>query len=579
MKWLTRSDWCSRIIAVLHLRNKFANKAKLRWLLGWKFCHSGKAIMRHFFEGFLGQLSISTRLWLGAALFLFFVGMTLRISGPILLSWLVGASLGSSGIWWMIVLYALTLFTSRVCVELQFASHVMFEQGFQKQLSLRLLHRFLHLPFEVAAMRSASENAIIADRGLNGIRNLFDVGFFAFGPLSIEIAVFLWIMGSTVGASPTLSSVVVIALYLAVTFDLSDRISTLQRRWFETATQMFKLVSEILRSYQTIRSFGQDSWATGRYAKATDGFISEVAASLRPGVLLGFIQGALLFILVLIVNTFILFSEKPLAEVIAALVLTNIFLVQIVSPLLQLSGAAQLGVQSYSAARQLFDVFKTPSVQAKIPHHQREDVNGISVPAVDFSVGESSLLRTSDCIYFPASGFTVITGKSGAGKTTLGKVVAGLFDPGVVVSSSHAVEKIFWLGQDADIFDLTLEENICLGEPLDDLRLAYALERAGIGDQERKSLSNRKLGEMGKNVSAGQKQRIGLARLVYFGAEVMVLDEPTASLDEVTKVGILETLRELSRSHMLIVITHDEAVAELATHRVSLEPVARTQNL
>jgi ABC-type multidrug transport system fused ATPase/permease subunit len=162
-----------------------------------------------------------------------------------------------------------------------------------------------------------------------------------------------------------------------------------------------------------------------------------------------------------------------------------------------------------------------------------------------------------------------IVGPSGAGKSTLADLLARLADPdegtialgGVDLRTApveHVRERIRLAGQDAHLLAGTIAANVRIGRAdATDAELERALEQAGLADwlDALPDGIHTLLGEDGVAVSGGQRQRIGLARALVSGAEILILDEPTAMLDPTTATGLLDDV--LATDRTLIVVTHD----------------------
>lgn len=178
--------------------------------------------------------------------------------------------------------------------------------------------------------------------------------------------------------------------------------------------------------------------------------------------------------------------------------------------------------------------------------------------------------------------FVAVTGKSGVGKSTCMKLLCGLLQPqeGDVcidgtplrsydVSSYRA--QIGVVMQDDDLFTGTLAENIGLDDSDDTERVYGAAKAACIHDEiERMPMRYRTLaGYMGAALSGGQKQRVMIARAIFRRPSLLLLDEATAHLDEVTKVEVLAGIRECGAS--VVFFTHDPVVVGVADRHVELQ--------
>jgi ATP-binding cassette, subfamily B, bacterial PglK len=164
-----------------------------------------------------------------------------------------------------------------------------------------------------------------------------------------------------------------------------------------------------------------------------------------------------------------------------------------------------------------------------------------------------------------------IVGKTGSGKSTLLDVILGILEPerGTVLVDGAPLARrreawqrsIGYVPQDVYLVDDTMRANVALGwygDEIDDERLLEAVRLAELDDVVARlpdGLDTR-VGERGVRLSGGQRQRVGLARALYTRPSVLVLDEATSNLDQVTERQIVETLNSLHGGITMIVVTH-----------------------
>ena len=181
----------------------------------------------------------------------------------------------------------------------------------------------------------------------------------------------------------------------------------------------------------------------------------------------------------------------------------------------------------------------------------------------------------------PATGITAVTGPSGCGKSTLLDALAGLLpiSEGVVTADGHRVggpawqEQVAWLPQRPHFVRGTIADNLRLGRPDATLeQLWTALRQVALEERVRALPQGLQspLGEDGTTLSAGERARLALARVVVADRPWMLLDEPTAHLDELTEKVITDTLVELGRRGAVIVVAHRPALVAVADQRLEL---------
>ena len=193
-------------------------------------------------------------------------------------------------------------------------------------------------------------------------------------------------------------------------------------------------------------------------------------------------------------------------------------------------------------------------------------------------------LRKVD-LCFGMNEFVAITGESGSGKSTLLKVISGMegFDEGELFIDGQPTsqydddewecyrrEKIGYIFQDYSLIGhYSTRDNIVSALMIMGLEKKTAIQKAdqylkrvGLAGQE---------GQKASELSSGQKQRLSIARALAKGTDIIVADEPTGNLDSETGEQIVRLLKELSKDHLVIMVTHNyEQVEPYATRKIRL---------
>jgi len=197
-----------------------------------------------------------------------------------------------------------------------------------------------------------------------------------------------------------------------------------------------------------------------------------------------------------------------------------------------------------------------------------DDSNAVTVRGVYKSYGDVKALKDLS-LDFPRGQLTSLLGPSGCGKTTLLKIIAGLLpaDSGEVMVNGHPVtgpgpDRAF-VFQD---FALLPWANVLRN-------VAFGLELRGVSRSEREAIAEKYINDVGlcgfenshpHELSGGMRQRVGLARALTVDAQVMLMDEPFAAVDEQTRRKFQEDLLNLvqNESKTFIFVTHsiEEAV-------------------
>ncbi|MFD7715329.1 thiol reductant ABC exporter subunit CydD [Streptomyces sp. NPDC059814] len=256
-------------------------------------------------------------------------------------------------------------------------------------------------------------------------------------------------------------------------------------------------------------------------------------------------------------------------------------------PLRQVGAQYHAAAEGLSAAEEIFSVLETEPRAGgtqDVPNSLRLELEGVTVRHAGRT--EPSLAGASLVV---DEGETVaLVGPSGVGKSTLLNVVLGFAGPdeGRVrvggtdladLSPERWRERIAWVPQRPHLFAGTIAENVRLARPeADDSAVERALRDAGAYDfvTDLPDGAATLLGEDGAGLSAGQRQRLALARAFLADRPVLLLDEPTASLDGETEAGIVEAVRGLAAGRTVLLVVHRPALLSVADRVVRLEPGA-----
>jgi ATP-binding cassette, subfamily B, bacterial len=185
----------------------------------------------------------------------------------------------------------------------------------------------------------------------------------------------------------------------------------------------------------------------------------------------------------------------------------------------------------------------------------------------------------------PASRICAIVGASGSGKSTLSDLLVRFYDPdsGTVAIDDadlrtlrlHDLRReIALVEQTPFLFRATIKENIAYGKPAASLEEIRARAQDAAIDEFIQSLPqgyDTIIGERGCTISAGERQRIALARALLRNPSILILDEPTAALDPNSEAAVARALAKTLRDRTVILITHRISLVEIADLTVVLD--------
>ncbi|MGW0310338.1 thiol reductant ABC exporter subunit CydD [Streptomyces flavidovirens] len=257
-------------------------------------------------------------------------------------------------------------------------------------------------------------------------------------------------------------------------------------------------------------------------------------------------------------------------------------------PLRQVGAQYHAAAEGLAAAEEIFDVLETeprrPVGGGEAPSSGPLRVEGVTVR----HTGRTEASLDSASLVVREGETVAVVGPSGVGKSTLlnvllgfapvdeGRVVVG-DGPGAVdlatVSMERWRQRIAWVPQRPHLFAGTIAENVRLARPdADDAAVVAALRDAGAYDfvAALPQGVETRLGEDGAGLSAGQRQRLALARAFLADRPLLLLDEPTANLDGETEAGIVDAVRRLAAGRSVVLVVHRPALLAVADRVVEL---------
>jgi ABC-type multidrug transport system fused ATPase/permease subunit len=245
----------------------------------------------------------------------------------------------------------------------------------------------------------------------------------------------------------------------------------------------------------------------------------------------------------------------------------------------------------------LKNAFDSPSYVRPNRYSAVEDANanaphalGWNITNVSFGYDPSKPLFKDFSLSIPSGSATAVVGPSGTGKSTLLNLLIGELEPlsGKIQVTLNASQKVDlsrvrravcgalgYVGPEPFVIDGSIRENLQygLGRACSDEQLHTALKLAAAEFVNELAGGLRyRITEQGVGLSAGQKQRLSLARALLRKPKALILDEPTANVDSETEAQLIETLKLLKGSMTLVIVTHREALLKIADQVLQIKP-------
>ncbi|WP_028767991.1 type I secretion system permease/ATPase [Shewanella fidelis] len=277
-------------------------------------------------------------------------------------------------------------------------------------------------------------------------------------------------------------------------------------------------------------------------------------------------------------------NEISMGGIIAAVILSS----RAISPMAQLAGLMTRGNQTASALKQLNELMTQEDEFENKGHlvSRQRLLGQISAHHVSFSYPDSErpILHPLSINIAPGERVAII-GRNGSGKSTLAKLLVGLYQPtkgsltydgldSAQIHPSDLRRNFGYLPQDITLFHGTIRDNILFGtRQVTEHQLIRAVQLSGVNlftNLEAEGL-DQQVGEGGRALSRGQRQTISLARATLNDPPVLLMDEPTASLDARAEKQFINAMQNVSKDRTLLLITHKMHLLNLVDRIIVLD--------
>lgn len=391
---------------------------------------------------------------------------------------------------------------------------------------------------------------------------------------------FIWII-SLIAGPLALVPLIAVPLVIIVGVAIQPLLARIAAGSMETGMSKQGVLVETLNGLETVQATGSGRLMRKRFEEAS---ASQSELGLKNRLLSQFaINSAasvqqLAQVMIIFYGVFLIQDGTvTMGALIAAVILggrTLAPLTQLASALSRANGARQ-AYKSLSALMREDDAVDEPQQRLSRPV-LNGDIEFKNV-SYTFPGARSPIIRDLS-IKIPAGQKVAVVGRMGSGKSTFSRLAAGLIQPtegsilidGVdlrQIDKSDLRRNIGVMLQETWLFSGTLRENIQMGYfEYDDAHILNVAKISGVDDfiSGHSSGYDLPLKEKGEGLSGGQRQSINLARALLHDPNVVVLDEPTSSMDTATESSVLERLKFWLKSRTLILVTHRNSLLKLA---------------
>ena len=328
---------------------------------------------------------------------------------------------------------------------------------------------------------------------------------------------------------------------------------------YETLSRLSAHFLDSLQGLTTLKLFGQ-SQAHAQSIEETSQKFSDVTLSVLRVAFLS----ALALELIATLSTAVIAVEIGLRLLYYKIEFEQAFFLLILAPefyipLRMLGTRFHAGMDGTAAARKIFSILELETKKETVESRQNT-LSTFDFQNVSFTYPDDTTPTLANISFSINAGEQVaLVGASGAGKSTLTQLLLGFLQPSAGHVRSVPRSQIAWVPQNPFIFNATIAENIRLGKPNADIESVQAAAKAARLHDFVMTLPNgyeTHVGEAGSRLSGGEAQRVALARAFLKDAPLLILDEPTASLDPLTEAALETSTRTLMQGRTTITIAH-----------------------
>lgn len=390
--------------------------------------------------------------------------------------------------------------------------------------------------------------------------------------------------------APLMAAPVLIAIVLVLTYSyiLKGKMEDLTETTYRASALRNATLIESLVGIETLKAMSAESIMQRRWEK-TAAFLARVGLQQRVLALSNSNVGTwlqqLCSIATIILGVYLIADgQLSMGGLIACSMLINRGL----SPLGQASGLMLQYHNARTALTSLNEIMELPQERPKNANFlSRAALKGdIEFKNVTFIYPGQEVAALQNVSFKISSGEKVaILGRIGCGKTTLEKLILGLFEPndGTILidgidsrqlNPAELRQQIGYVPQDVTLFYGTLRENLVLAHPYaDDAAVVKAAELANMTElvNAHPQGFDMQVGERGESLSGGQRKAVGLARAVIHNPPILLMDEPTGSMDHSTEAAVTKNLKEYLSGKTMIAITHRTTLLELVDRIIVMD--------
>jgi ABC-type transport system involved in Fe-S cluster assembly fused permease/ATPase subunit len=441
-----------------------------------------------------------------------------------------------------------------------------------RQLALQAFQHMHQLSLRFHLQRRTGGLSRVIERGTKGIESVVRYTVLSTLPVIFEFALYAAIFFYNFGFAYVVVIAATVVSYSVFTVKTSNWRTVIRREMNRADTEANTRAVDSLLNYETVKYFTNEKTELMRFDQA---IAQYEKAGVRTSTSLGWLNFGQATIFSLGMMASMLLSANAVMrgeQTIGDFVLIHLFLIQLSQPLAFIGGVYREIRQSLTDIELLFGLLETPAEITDAPDATKLSVQSgtIRFDDVHFHYTADRPILRGISFDVPAGKTLAIVGQSGAGKSTISRLLCRFYDvtAGSItidgqdirsVTASSLRGAIGVVPQDTVLFNASIGYNIhygCLEASADEIWEAAISAKIDIFIKSLPGGLATEVGERGLKLSGGEKQRVAIARTVLKRPPILILDEATSSLDTKTEQEINQALKSVSRGRTAVIIAH-----------------------
>ena len=471
----------------------------------------------------------------------------------------------------IIISYGLVRIASFAFNEIRDALFSKVSQNAIRRVSLKVfkhLH-FLSLDFHLSRQTGGLNRYI--DRGTKGIDFLLRYVLFNVVPTFVELVLVIIILLTLYGMQYAIITFVTISIYVVLTLIITQwRLQF--RKDMNTADNAAstKMIDSLL-NFETVKYFNNEHHEFSRLDESLEKYENAANKNRTSLSLLNISQTFVIMIGITLMLVLTVFGIQNKTITVGGFVVINAYMLQLYQPLNFLGTIYREIRQSLVDMENMFNLFKEKNnIDDSGSDNLKNENSEIIFKNIFFGYEKKRTIIKNISFTIPEGKSLAIVGPTGAGKSTISKLLFRFYDPdsGEIIINKKNIKKykqnslrqmIGVVPQDTVLFNETIFYNISYGLiDSSEEDVINAAKIAGIHDfiESIPNKYNTIVGERGLKLSGGEKQRVSIARAVLKNPSIFFFDEATSALDTITEKEINKNLNKISQNKTTLIIAH-----------------------